>query len=165
MAGDCFSINRHRLFANNKFEFENNNNKGLTTNSLLHLFFFILVFSSSLFALYQSKILIWERPNGRFSSSFAKLLIWKMNTICSHVFLRDNLVVTPYEGLPKINSLGWEEIYLNSLGSVWEVPSFCSIFVSSCPSSLFSYGASSCLYFDDFSYNSSSASSSTTTFS
>ena len=78
----------------------------------------------------------------------------------------NDLVVTPFEGSPKIKSLGWEETYLYSSGSVWEIPSYSFIFVCSfCLSSWFSCGAISYLSFDDSSCNSPSASSLTTPFS
>ena len=41
-----------------------------------------------------------------------------MNGAYWQAFLNDDLVVTPRKGSPKINSLGWEETYLRSLGGV-----------------------------------------------
>ena len=64
--------------------------------------------------------------------------IWDMNAACSQVLLNDDHVVTPRQGSPNINSLGWEEIYLHSLRSDIELPSFYSRLVcSSCRSSWF----------------------------
>ena len=122
---------------------------GLGTNS--YTLFLSNWFNSSCIAIIQ------DSSFSAFEKDFGS--IWDMNASYWQVFLNDDLVGTPLEGSPKISSLGWEETYLHSLGSVSEIPYCCSIFISSsCLPSWFSCGAFFCLSFDDSSYNSSSIS-------